>query len=161
MTEKIEALKLKLKNSNISFKEIIPPDPEISSRIIFDIPAGREKFQCVLVYRDELLSEALSVDFEKFRFILGYEGVWSKDLNIIEAEITNNEFMGRFFFDRLHKLICRPERNEDEENETEVTNIPLPNIGDVELSIGFCSPEFAHEVFSRPQIVGCPTVVRR
>lgn len=143
MTEKIEALKLKLKNSNISFEEHIPSDPEFLSKITFEIPAGREKFQCVLPYRDELLSEALALDFEKFRFILGYEGVWSKDLNFIEAEITNNEYMGRFFFDRLHKLICRPERNEDEENETEVTNIPLPNVGDLELSIGFCSPEFA------------------
>ena len=149
MIDKIEALKQKLTSNNIVFEERTPADPEFPSRVIFEISAGREKFQCLLIYRETSLEEALSCDFEKFRFIFGYEAIWSKELNTIEAEITNSDFMGRYFFDRLYKLICRPEKSEEDENEVEITNVPLPKIGEVEVSIGYSSTEFVFLISGR------------
>lgn len=144
MEEKIELLKKKVTSSGIEFKEVIPENPELSSRITFDIPAGREKYQCIIIYRDERLDEALSLNFEKYRFINSIEAIWSNELKIIEAEVTSNESFGRMYFDRLYKLICKPERNEDDDTEIEISNnIPLPGIDDLTISIGYCSPDFA------------------
>jgi hypothetical protein len=39
MTDKIEKIKERLEKAEISFEEIIPDDPEFSSRMIFEIPA--------------------------------------------------------------------------------------------------------------------------
>jgi len=149
MTERIEKLKKKLDAAGIEYKEKIFDDPDLYSRIIFEITAGREKHDCFVVYRDEALQEALNLPFEQFRFIKGYEAIWSKDLKVIEAEISYADVNGRFFFDRLHRLICKPEKNEDEETEVEIMNIPLPGIDDLEISIGYCSPEFAFLIGSR------------
>lgn len=143
MEEKIELLKKKLSSGGIEFTEHIPEDPEFSSKIIFDLPAGREKNLCLIAYREERLDEALSLNFEKYRFISGFEAIWSKELKTIEAEVTSSEGIGRFYFDRLYRLICKPERNEEDDIDVEMSNIPLPAIDDLAISIGYCSSDFA------------------
>lgn len=149
MNNKIELLKNRLTAAGIEYTEHISDNPDFSSRILFDIPAGREKNQCLILYREESLDEALNLNFEKYRFISGYEAIWSKELKMIESEITSNEGIGRFYFDRLHRFICKPERNEEDEIENDITVIPLPGIDELEISIGYCSPEFAFLVGTR------------
>ncbi|MFC4634473.1 hypothetical protein ACFO3O_11180 [Dokdonia ponticola] len=149
MEKKIEKLKKKLENANITFNEIIPDDPDFASRIIFEIPAAREKQECVIPFREEIIDDALKLDFEKFRFLKSYEAIWSKESKIIECEIGNVDSPNRFFFDRLNRIINKPDENEEEESEDEITNIDLPSIDGLTLSIGFCSKEFAFLSWSR------------
>ncbi len=105
----------------------------------------------MLIYKENILIDALKLQFEKFRFLKGYEAIWSKDLKIIEAEVTNvNESLSsRFFFDRLNRLINKPNENDEDENDEEITNIELPSINELKISIGISSPEFTFLINSR------------
>lgn len=144
MKEKIESLKEKLKNVNINFEEKLFNDPDLRDRLTFLIPAGRDNFPITFIYREEYLDNALKIDFERYKFIAGYEAIWSKDFKIIEAEITNIDYTtGRFFFNRLSRLMGKSEVNEDEENISEITEIKFPNIGDLEISLSYSSKEFS------------------
>jgi len=143
MENKIKKLKEKLDKAKVSYEEKIPDDPEYATKLIFEIPAGREKHECFIIYMDEYLDEALNCNFEKFRFIKGHEAVWSNELGIIEAEVGNVAEPGRFLFNRLHELINKPEKNDGEENEEEITKIDLPKVKDFEISLGYCTQEFA------------------
>ncbi len=143
MEEKIVELKNRLDGAKIAYEEFEPENPEIPKRLLFDIPAGREKHDCFLVFREEPIDQALSCEFEKFRFIQGYEGIWSKDKGIIEAEISSVENPSRFFFNRLNELINKPEKEDEDEETEEVTTISLPSFDDFIISMGYCSLEFA------------------
>jgi hypothetical protein len=142
MDDKIEILKNRLDEASITYKEYIPEDPEYSTKLIFEIPAAREKHECLLIYREELIDQALDAEFEKYRFLKGYEGVWSKEKKSIEVEIGNVDSPSRFFFDRLNRIINKPDETEEEETEEEVTSITLPSTDGLDISIGFCSKEF-------------------
>lgn len=143
MEQRIEVFKTRLDNAGIKFEEIIPKDPELSARIIFDIPAARENHECLMVYREEVLELAEESEFEKFRFLKEYEGIWSKENKTIEVEIGNVDAPSRFFFDKLNQIINKSEETEVEETEEELTSIDLPSIDDLIISIGLCSNEFA------------------
>ncbi|ERM81117.1 hypothetical protein P872_20860 [Rhodonellum psychrophilum GCM71 = DSM 17998] len=143
MEDRIIELKKRLDESKIVYEEIVPENPEFPNRIIFDIPAGREKNDCFLVFREEPLEQALGCEFEKFRFIQGYEGIWSKEKGIIEAEISSVESPSRFFFNRLNELINKPEKEDDDEENEEITSITLPTFDNFVISMGYCSHEFA------------------
>jgi hypothetical protein len=149
MEEKIIALKKKLDEAKVVYEEIVPVDPEFPKRIIFDIPAGREKNECFFAFREEPLELALNCEFEKFRFLQGYEGIWSKEKGVIEAEITSVENPSRFFFNRLNELINKPEKEDEDEETEEITIIPLPSFEDYIISMGYCSQEFAFLSSSR------------
>ncbi len=94
MTDKIEKIKERLEKAEISFEEIIPDDPEFRSRMIFEIPAQREKHECILTYRDEIVEQAFECNFENYRFVRSYESIWSKRNKTIEAEVGNVEREG-------------------------------------------------------------------
>lgn len=143
MENKIIKLKEKLDNAKISYEEKIPDDPESAKRLIFEITAGREKHECVIPYIDGYLDKSLNCNFEKFRFIKGYEAVWSSELEIIEAEVGNSYAPNRHFFRRLHELINKPEENNGEGNGERITKINLPKVKDYEISLGLCTQEFA------------------
>lgn len=149
MEEKIIALKKKLDEAKVVYEEIVPVDPEFPKRIIFDIPAGREKNECFFAFREEPLELALNCEFEKFRFLQGYEGIWSKEKEVIEAEITSVENPSRFFLNRLNELINKPEKEDEDEDTEEITIIPLPSFEDYTISMGYCSQEFAFLSSSR------------
>jgi len=143
MENKIIKLKEKLDKAKVSYEEKIPDDPEFATRLIFEITAGREKHECSMIYSDEYLDEALNCNFENFRFIKGYEAVWSSEFGIIEAEVGNVDVPGRFFINRLHRLINKPDENDGEENEEEITKIDLPKVKDFEISLGYSTQEFS------------------
>jgi hypothetical protein len=143
MTEKILKLKKKLELANVQFEEIIAENPDFSSKIKFDILAGREKNECLLIYSDKYLDYALDCDFEKFKFLQGYEAIWSKENNLIEAEINSPDATRFNFLYRLNNLINKPEENDSEEEDDDIFEIKLPNYQDINISIGYCSKEFS------------------
>jgi hypothetical protein len=153
MVEKINKFKTKLDDAKISYELIIPEKSEnfaYPNRIIFDIPAGREKNDCFLICREEPLEQALNCEFEKFKFIKGYEAIWSKEKGIIEAEISSVENTTQFFFSRLSELLNKPEEKEEKEEEVEETTIiSLPGFDSFEISMGYSSKEFAFLSLSR------------
>lgn len=142
MNTKIEILKERLKKYNISHSEkTIENAP---SRLNFEIPAGRDKYDCILICREGELDYAIATDFEKYNFIQHYEAIWSKENQIIEVELSSQTNILR----RLHRYMTKVENNDNEDNETIAVNeipdnITLPNIKDLEISIGKCSPTFS------------------
>lgn len=143
MTEKIEELKKRLEKAKISYTERISEDPELSSLIKYEISAGREKHECILVYNDAQLDYALATNFENFKFIQGFEAIWSKEMNLIEAEVSSSSAMGSMFFGRLQRLISKPEESENEENNEESSEINFPAQNGLEISLGNCTTDFS------------------
>ncbi len=143
MEENILKLKEKLESAKISFEEIVPENPDFPKRMIFEISAAREKNECYLIYREEPINQALDCEFEKFRFIQGYEAIWSKENQVIEAEVSSVDNPSRFFLDRLESLINKPEKEDEDEESEELLSINLPSIDDYIITIGYCSKEFS------------------
>jgi len=141
MEEKIELLKARMEEAKIKFEETTPRIPILPSKIIFEVLAGREKHECVLVETDDNLSRALNCQFEKYKFLKTYEAIWSADLKIIEAEISNVDLSGKYLFERLYDFFNKPEES-DEEITEEITEIEMPSLGDLKITIGVCSNEF-------------------
>lgn len=145
MEEKIAELKKRLTEVKIDFDEIILENPELPNRIKFNIPAAREKNECLLVFREDSLDQALNCEFYKFRFIQGYESIWSSEKQIIEAEIVSIENPSRSFLRRLDELINKSEDDNDLDDESteEVTSINLPSLDGYSITMGYCSKEFS------------------
>ncbi|MGE6353960.1 hypothetical protein ACQKCJ_08780 [Flavobacterium sp. NPDC079362] len=143
MKDKILKLKEKLKLANVQFEEFKSESTDSYSKIKFEVFAGREKNECLLIYTEKYLDYALGCDFEKFKFVQGYEAIWSKDNNLIEAEITSPEANRFNFLERLNNLINKPEDNENEEFDDDILDIMLPNHQGLEISLGYCSQPFS------------------
>lgn len=141
MNDKIIELKKKLDEAKIDFTEEIRDKPGFYSRLIFQLNSGRENHDCTLVYKEDFIQQAIESCFEKFRFIKGYEAIWSRELNTIEVGL-NIRGSSKFFFNRLNKLINKPNFSEEEDNEEEITFIALPSIDDLGISFGYASKEF-------------------
>lgn len=105
----------------------------------------------MLFYKKEVLVDALACKFDKFNFIKGYEGIWSNELNIIEVEISSLNISSRFFLDKLNRIINKPNENEDNVDDEDITNIILPSVNNFQISIGICSDEFTLLSNSREQ----------
>jgi len=142
MKKQVEQFKNRLEEANITFSEHISDDPEFPNRIIFEIPAAREKHECLIICRDTSLEQALETEFEKYRFLKEYEGIWSKENKIIEVEIGNIDSFSRDLLDRINRVINKTDESDEEDGEIP-TNIDLPSIDNLDISIGLCSKEFA------------------
>lgn len=141
--KKIDKFKERLEKANIPFEEVFPLVPELSSRVIFEINGGREKYDCMVLNKEEYLKEVLETEFEAYKFINGYEAIWSKEKNIIEAEIYTADYFGSSLLDKLNRLISKPEENENEDDEDAITQINFPNLSDVIITLGYSSSEFS------------------
>ncbi len=148
MQEKIDLIKKRLDEAKIKYEEVTPKHPELPPRLIYEINAEKEVHQCMLRYKDEIIDIAHDSNFEKFRFLKSLEGIWSEEKETIEVEVSNINLQNSRFLDRLAEIV-KPSGIEDEEKEQELTNIELPSIGDLKISIGYCSKEFALLTSSR------------
>jgi hypothetical protein len=45
--------------------------------MIFNVPAGRKEYECILCYDDLELNELKNGEIEKYNFIEGYQAIWS------------------------------------------------------------------------------------
>lgn len=141
MDDRIKKLETRFEEAKITFKVIAPRLPILYNKIVFEIPAGREKHECVLHETNENLDNALNCQFEKFKFIKNYEAIWSSELKVIEAEISSADLPGKYLFERLYALIIKPEETEDEIPD-EIPEIEMLSIRDLKITVGLCSNEF-------------------
>lgn len=144
MSDYLTKFKSRLEAAGIQYKEKTYEGIETYTQLIFEIPSGRETHECTTSIDEEILQEILECQFDKFKFLKGYEAIWSKELSIIEAEINSTIGPpGRFFFDRLNKIINKRVESEEEDKEYEITSIDLPGTEEMHFSIGYCSDEFS------------------
>ncbi len=145
MNEGYTEIKEKLDNSKIEYEIIKPTLSSFSEKLKFNIPAGRENNECLLVLTEKHISRALNSEFEKYKFIQGYEAIWSQEKNIVEAEISSPDSKyGNRFFEKLYEYIIKPDEVDDnEEDEEGINEFNLPSYEGMEISIGYSSNEFA------------------
>jgi len=85
---------------------------------------------------DKEIQEALiDTDFEKFRYVKGYEGIWSKELDILEVEIGSNITSNRGFIRSIKRLYS-------DEIISRKTDVSIPSPNDVNIFFGESSTEF-------------------
>lgn len=143
MDKKLKLVKKRLTDNKITFSEKVRED--FPTRIFFEIPAGREKHECIMVCREAEIDYALATNFEKYNFIQQYEAIWSKDEQTIEAEVTSqNNFYGR-----LHKFLNKNENLENDDNDNIPDYLTLTNFKGLEVTIRKCSPVFSFLTTSR------------
>lgn len=138
MINKIKKLKEKLTEASVNFQEIKSQGTNTEIRLVFEVLAGREINECNIYYKDEYLDELLNSEFEKFRFIHGYEAIWSKEKRTIEAEIN----ISRNHLSRLNTYLNKPEKEDILGNNDELIKIPLPSFQDLDISLEYNSAEF-------------------
>lgn len=157
MSELFEKLCEKLSDSNIKFEieDIKSEEYDDLKRIKIEIPMARESQTIILSAKNPSIEQMVNCDFNKFKFIKGFEAIWSSEKKHIECELEYNGY----YSDVLEKLMLLIEKSDsstadnesreevsvDEEFSTskkEVREVYLPNIKDIEVSIGYCSDEF-------------------
>ena len=143
----------KLTENNIKHEKIIQPEENAPNSIKFKILSGRDEHDCMVYEEDRTLQKMCNSNFEKYRFIQGYEAIWSFSLRNIECEVIQS---GSFCRPALGSILRKLSRYTPSSNHTldskyltstlnhfEVTSIELEPIGNIKVSIGLCSEEFA------------------
>lgn len=142
----LNKIKLKYEKKNFVY--------ELTNRvIIIKIPAGRDTFECQFRLNEDELSILENSQIDCFNFILGFEGIWSKELKTIECEIQTDfsPFLPRIIYNYL-----KIEKNKEEEIENQTDEkedipktIELPFIKDIKVEIGESSQELTAMLFTR------------
>ena len=129
-----------------------------NKRLIFYVPKEREREELSISEVNRNIDAIFDTSFEKYRYIKGFEGIWSKDLKCIECEIETGlpfssprnllSFLDKLFTeDRIKEPsndIDEIQDNEiDEENESNISNVRVWNLNNIEISVGYCSKDFA------------------
>lgn len=145
----------KLTDNNLEYEIVNSPVQNNSEAVKFQIPCGREKHECIANEQDSFLEKMISCNFEKYKFIKGYEAIWSSDLKKIECEIYQS---GYSYLNLPGSITLReishytPESNHKTYLKkiargqvliSEVKSIELQPIGNIKISIGYSSDEFA------------------
>lgn len=132
-----------------------------NKRLIFYVPKEREREELSISEVNKDMDVIFDTSFEKYRYIKGFEGIWSKDLKCIECEIETGlpfstprnllSFLDKLFAnDRIKEPINdvdEIQENEiDEENEFNISKVNVYYLNNIEVNVGYCSKEFA--VFS-------------
>lgn len=127
------------------------------NRVIFNVPKEREREELSISEVNSDIHEVLESNFEKYRYIKGFEGIWSKDLNCIECEIEMHYPSSRFL-QTLNKLFIEDKTNEltndfdeirDNEigeelnSDSDIRKVTIYSLNNIEVDLGYCSKEFA------------------
>ncbi|MEY9867271.1 hypothetical protein ABIE66_002650 [Peribacillus sp. B2I2] len=127
--------------------------------LIFNVPKEREQEKLSISDGNKQINEIFDTNFEKYRLIKGFEGIWSKDLKSIECEIETGVPFSRNLLSVLDKLLAEDTTKEsisdvdeiqdneiDEENESSISMVRVYTSNNIEVNFGYCSKELA--VFS-------------
>lgn len=116
------------------------------NRITIKIPTGRDFSTCFYSLRDNVQDVLLDSKIEEYRFIKGFEAIWSRELKCIECEIDTFSYSPRSLLETLNKIFSVQVENGEEEiidEETEkISLIELPKINDIKILIGESTEEF-------------------
>ncbi len=110
--------------------------------LLISIPEEREFKNIILIENDELTKIEES-EFQKFKYIKGYEAIWSDELNVIECELQSDDNVRppRFLLRRLFSAL--KEQNELVKiGERNLMKFPSPN-EQIKIFIGDCSIEYS------------------
>jgi hypothetical protein len=112
--------------------------------LVVSIPEERD-FKNVIIADDEWeIERIVESKIEKYRFIKGYEAIWSCELGCIECEIEAQENLIlplRSILRRLRNLLKELEEYRNAEGETQMYEFPSPKEG-IRIKIGVSSLEF-------------------
>lgn len=148
---KIETLKKRFEDSKLQVKLFtkdfdFEDEEEVKkngkSHLIVSIPEERE-FKNIIIADDQELDTVISSNIEKYRFIKGYEAVWSQEQKVIECEIEGHETLllpPRFILRRLKKYLEAVESTKD--NEDELTYHFPSSDDNIKIFIGNSSLDF-------------------
>lgn len=107
------------------------------------VPEERE-FRNVFIAENDELETILSSHIEKYRFIKGYEGIWSSELKRVECEVESQNSLFHFsraLLRRLGKFFEKVEETKDEEGENILYEFPSPKAG-IKIFIGASTLDF-------------------
>lgn len=118
-------------------------EPKEIQGLIVQIPEERDS-KNIIILDDSEIDKVIESNFEKFKFIKGYEAVWSPELGIVEGEIQSDDvFRGNMILRRIQRFFKKNKEQEDEENsETTSFEFPSPKEG-VRIIIGLSSRDYS------------------
>jgi len=131
-------------------------EPVERTELFIQVPNEREFKNVILDKRNESQKEILDSNFSKYKFLKGYEAIYSSDLGIIECEIQSDELfrmpngyllrrLSRFFKPKIKEEETQQVAVEAEETEIEEDySIELPSPNDkVKINLSYSSTEFS------------------
>ena len=148
MNELLESIKNRCQERQIQFKQatfkiddFLPDknsEPKSIEGLVVQIPVERDHKNIIFLDDDEL-EFAFNTQFEKYRFIKGFEAIWSQELATIECEIESENSLRPTspVLQRLGRLLSDVKAKE----ETTSYQLPSPHPS-VAISIGVASNEF-------------------
>lgn len=112
--------------------------------LVVSFPEERE-FKNVIISDDDEIEKVVESQIEKYRFIKGYEAIWSSELKRVECEIEAQENLimpGRVVLRRLKNFLKEVEEYKKEDEEGTVYEFPSPKEG-IKIMIGISTLDFA------------------
>jgi hypothetical protein len=148
MTESLERIKTRCEAHGLTTKPISwnPEDPELLGLVLEKTDALRvqmpeeKDFRNIIIPDDENIKQVEDSQFDKFRFIKGFEAVWSSDLSTVECEVQSGELarMPPYALSRIAKLLGEESTSETKES----YQLPSP-APEMRVFIGISSLEFS------------------
>lgn len=141
----LNGLKAKITNRTVEWSD---GETEEKTELFVQIPEERENKTLIIDSKVEELEKVLNSNFEKYRFIKGYEGIYSFENGIIECEIQSGELNRptSFLTRRLEKVMDENSiiYAEDDDSEKYISAIEFPSPKeDLKITIGESSIEFS------------------
>ena len=155
MVDRIEKIAERCSNAGLKTKSYIykekNPDEKITEipGLIVQIPEERQS-KNIIILEDDELEQIEKSSFEKFKFIKGFEAIWSPEQGIVEGELQSDDLIrgGRILMRRLIRFF---ETSDGDQTKSENSLIdiedykfhfPSPN-QDINIIIGYSSLEFS------------------
>ncbi|MGG0664930.1 hypothetical protein ABE042_12565 [Viridibacillus arvi] len=154
--DNLDKLLEKLKVSTLKFEESTKTNFLGEERRVVNlfVPKARDNEEFVVNESNRLLPYLIDSEFENYRFIKGFEAIWSEPLKCIECGITVDSVISRNLLKTIDKLLNPSENIDIDElqeqlsedrngGDKELKRIIIANIKGIEISIGFCTKEYA------------------
>jgi len=118
--------------------------------LIVKIQEERTKKE-ILIPDNEEIEEVKNSQFEKYKFIKGYEAIWSSELGAVECEIQSDDQIrsGRLLIRRLKRIFRNQNSEESSSSSVSSSNdegyyyeFPSP-YDDIHIKIGYSTIEFS------------------
>lgn len=139
-------LEAKLNNSSLTYSIETSENEKLNRMMKVKIPCGRENQLITFYEKDDEYNRIIDSSFESYRFLHGYQAVWSENHKMIECEVEQTlDFLPiNFPLKGIDSLINGDgvESEQDEEKPTQVTHVDLIEHGDIKISIGALSNDF-------------------
>lgn len=110
LTAKLNSIKNRCTSSGIEFRE----DSTLDGRnyISLLMPSGKNKRR-VPIYNDVISDIIIKSNFENYKFLSGYDAIYSTSENVIEAGLRPSRFSSPMIFDRLIKKLSNGVENSE------------------------------------------------